>query len=150
MLWCITYVMMYYICYDVRQVSWCILYVEVYFCNVWCQDSWHIRPIVRGETCGWLIYEPTRAYLSHLYHITHSCIHLSARHLVPDGLPRTFCVVLVYRRHYTRAILCVMHWWEPPVHQYHVVYGGVMYDIYVIYMSYVFTHCIFFYSLPTN
>ena len=34
--------------------------------------------------------------------------------------------VLVYGRHYTRAILWVMYWWEPPVHRYHVIYGSVI------------------------
>ena len=80
---------------------------------VGCRDSWCFGPIVSGETCGWLIYEPTGTYLRRLQHITHSFIHLSAGHLMPDGLPRTSCVVLVYGRHCTRTLLCVMHWWEP-------------------------------------
>ena len=130
MLWCIFYVMMYFLCYNVLHMSWCITCVMMYyicrdvfymlwfyichavfymlrciFCIVCCRDSWYIGPIVRGETCGWLIYEPTHTYLSCLYHITHSCIHMSARHMVLDVLPRTSGVVLVYWWHYTRTFL---------------------------------------------
>ena len=36
------------------------------------------------------------------------------------------------------------------MHQYHVICGGVMYDIYVIYRLYVFTHCMSFYSFHTD
>ena len=165
---CVLHVMMYFLYYDVLHMSWCIFYVKMYYiccdiffvmilhmlghilCIVGFRDSWYIGPIVSDETPGWLIYELTRAYLRRLQHITHSCIHLSAGHLVPDGLPRTSCVVFVYGRHYTRTILCVMHWWEPHVHRYHVIYGGVMYDVYVIYRSYVFTHCKSFYSIHPN
>ena len=41
----------------------------------------------------------------------------------------------VYWRCYTRILLCVTQGWELPVPWYHVIYGYVAYDMYVIYMS---------------
>ena len=121
------YVLQFYICHDVFYMLWCITYVVMYFMGYdILHMSWYIGPIVSGEKCGWHIYELTPTYLSRLYHITQSCIHLLASHMVLNVLPRTSGVALVYGWHYTHTILCVMHWWEPHVHQYHVIYGGVM------------------------
>ena len=154
---CALCVVMYFICCDVLHMLWCILYIVIYLVHcilsiLGCRDSWYIEPIESCGMCGWLISVAalTSSSLRRFHHITHSCIHMSARHLVPYVLPRTSGVVHVCWWHYTRTILCVMHGWEPHVHQFHVIYGGIMCDIYVIHRSYVFTHCLSFYSFSTN
>ena len=40
----------------------------------------------------------------------------------------------VYWRRYTRILLSLTQGWELPVPWYHVIYGYVAYDMYVIYM----------------
>ena len=40
----------------------------------------------------------------------------------------------VYWRGYTHILLCVTQGWALPVPRYHVIYGGVAYDTYVLYV----------------
>ena len=61
---------------------------------------------------------------------------MSARCSVPDILHSTPGVMHVYSRRYTRINLGVMQGWgELHVPWYHVIYGCVAYDMYVICFS---------------
>ena len=55
---------------------------------------------------------------------------------MPDALHSTPGVMRIYWRRYTHILLCVTQGWELPVPWYHVIYGYVAYDMYIIYMSY--------------
>ena len=75
---------------------------------------------------------------------------MSAWYSVPDVWPRNPGVMHVYWRRSTRILLCVTQGWELPVPWYHVIYGSVVYNVYVIYMSYVSINCMSCYSFPVN
>ena len=92
----------------VSDILWCILYIVMYFFIVMCMHSWYIRPIVSVRTCCWPIYELTRTSLRHLHHIAHYCIHMSARYIVPDVLPRTSDVMhVLYTDDTIHVLFCV-------------------------------------------
>ena len=60
---------------------------------------------------------------------------MSVRYSVPDVLHSTPGAVLVYSRLCTRITLGVMQGWELHAPWYHVIYGCVAYDMYVICFS---------------
>ena len=61
-------------------------------------------------------------------------LHISAHCSAPDELPSTPGILRVYSRCYTRITLGVMQGRELHVPWYHVIYGYVSYDMYVIYI----------------
>ena len=77
-------------------------------------------------------------------------LHMSARCSVPDALLSTPGVLHVYSRCYTHITMGGMQGWELHVTWYHVIYGYVAYDMYVIYMSYASLNCMSCYLFPAN
>ena len=75
---------------------------------------------------------------------------MSVRYSVADIMHRTPGVMHVYSRCYTPITLGVMPGWELHVPWYHVIYGCVAYDMYVIYMSYASLNCMSCYSFPAT
>ena len=75
---------------------------------------------------------------------------MSAHCSAPNVLPSTPGVMHVYSGCYTHITLGVMQGWELHVLWYHVIYGYVTYDMYVIYMSYASLNCMSCYSFPVN
>ena len=75
---------------------------------------------------------------------------MSARCSAPDVLPSSPGVRHVDSRCYTCITLGVIQGWDLHVPWYHVIYGYVAYDMYVIYMSYASLNCISCYSFPAN
>ena len=100
--------------------------------------------------CGTYVYVSKRPAQAHTMHHTLLPLHMSVWYSVPDVLHSTPGVMRVYWRCYTRILLCVTQGWKLPVPWYHVIYGGVTYDIYVIYMYYVSINYMSCCSLPTN
>ena len=100
-----------------------------------CMNSRCIGPVV-SVGCVWdLCISPKRPAQAHATPHTLMQLLMSVRYSVPDVLHSTPGVERVYWRRYTRILLCVTLGWEPPVPWYHVIYGNVTYDMYVIYMS---------------
>ena len=76
-------------------------------------------------------------------------LHMSVRYSVPNVLT-AFPVMHVYSRRCTRIALGVVQGWELHVPQYHVIYGCVASDMYVICMSYASLNCMSYYSFAAN
>ena len=123
---------------------WCIL------CIVICMNSRCIGQVVSGGTCVGHVLVPKRSAQAHATPHTLMQLHMSVWYSVPDVLHSTPRVMRVYWWHYTRISLCVTQIWELPVPWYHVIYGDVAEDMYVIYMWDASLNCISCYSLPTN
>ena len=137
--WCILYIVMYFVYCDVFYILWCIL------CIVMCMNSRCMGPVVSGGTCVGLMYKflSSCSYSTlHFTAFTHVCSVQCAQH--------TLGVMRAYWWRYTRILLCGTQGWELPVPWYHVIYGGVAYDVYVIYMSYVSINCTSCYSFPAS
>ena len=111
--------------------------------RIWASCEW-------WDVCGTYVSVPKCPAQAHIAHYTSQILHVSVRYSVPDVLPSTPGVVRVYSRCYTCITLGVMQGWELHVPWYHVIYGGVVYVMNVIYMSYASLNCMSCYSFPAN
>ena len=103
----------------------------------------YLGPVVISGTCVEFMCKLLNALLRpHTTHYTILHSHLSERCSVPDVQPRTPGALRVRLRRCTRVTLGVVRCGEPHVPWYHAIYGGVAYDMYAIYMSYVSLGCV--------
>ena len=138
-LWCILHIFWWVLCI----MMCCLYYNKCVIVIHWTSCEW-------WNVCGtyvWVSKRPAQAHTTH-HPLLH--FHMLGRCSVPDVLPSTPGVMHVYSRRYTRMTLRVMQGWDLHVPWYHVIYGCVAYDMYVIYMSCASLKCMSCYLFPAN